>query len=153
MELSTFEAQVNLFFFHVAVACFFGLVFGGAFTQQIYGTSLKLRFIIKRLTAWVLISLCFGGLWGYYALSDIYAINCDENRVLLRRVMPPQPIFIQKSLVSDIRLGMTGSRGDSWVLIIRLHDGINYTTASMKHKDALLVQDKIRNCISHNDEK
>lgn len=146
------EAQRDSFFLSVGIAVAVGVLLGGIFAQEKFGTDLKFRFLAKRFVIWGSVFAVLGIWWGFHYLEEIYQFDCIENKLLLWRPIADKPVTVSKSDVAEIRLGMTSARGQrSWVVRIWLANGKNYSTVSMTHKDAVAARERMNSILSGQD--
>lgn len=109
--------------------------------------------ILKTMLKWGVIALPFGVLLSWNELTSIYRLDCYQGSFRLLRALSGSPIMVPEEDLVDVRLGMTSSKGDSWVINLYVRDDgntINYSTTGLKVKDAKLYTKSIlsmkRNC-------
>ncbi|WAK03307.1 hypothetical protein [Methylobacter sp. YRD-M1] len=117
----------------------FGSIVGGIVAQEKLRNKVNNLLIFRTIIVWGGLSLPFGLIWGWSYISAIYRLDCQQGQITLWRCLSNTPIIVDINDLTDVRLGMTSSRGDSWTVNFYINQGtenILYTTPSISRAEA-----------------
>lgn len=127
-------------FLPLCLGCFLALVYLANANSQ--GKSILRVFLIVAV-----LTLPVGFYWASGVLNKFYKLECSSGKIFiwLDSSNTPQSIYFDD--ISSIRVGMTSSKGDSWVIRIWLKNGSSHTSFYLKNKRAKNIVRKMNKVV------
>ncbi|POZ49594.1 hypothetical protein [Methylovulum psychrotolerans] len=125
------------FSYCMIIAFIFGSLLGGVIAQNKLQSKINNLLAFRSMVIWGVLSLPLGWIWGWDYISAIDKLDCQQSEIMMWRAFSNTPIKIDIKDLTNVRLGMTSSRGDSWVVNLYVgSEEVLYSTSRMTRKEA-----------------